>query len=497
MDVPALPLQLLMLRQPSWAGLPVAVVDADKPLGLVTHVNSLARGAGVQPGIRYGPALALLPSLRAGVVDLPSIHAGREDLFARMVGFSSDVEPSLNEPGVFWLDAAGLGHLYDSLEAWGVRLRHDLRALGWIAGVVIGFTRFGTYAAAKDLRGRGVRVFGDRGEEEALAAGVPLGLVGLPSAARDALAMLGVNTVGDLAGLPGEGVATRFGAETHLLHRFASGDLELPLSPTPITVPVEARLSLEWGEADLTRLVFQIKPLVDQLLAELAERGEALVELVLTFAFDGAGGGGQAERRVRPAEPTLASPVVMELVKLRLEAEPPGRPVTGLVAGCEALPATTAQLAFFSEAPKRDLAAAARAFARLRAAFGEDAVARAVPRDRHLPEGAYGFEPLTRLALPRPTEVVHGTLVRRLLARPLPLSGQGLERMGCGTDGWLPCGGEAGAVRGLQGPYRLAGGWWHGEVERDYYFAELARGDLLWIYWDPRRRRWFLHGEVS
>jgi protein ImuB len=489
-----MPLQLLLLRQPDWVGLPVAVVEEDRPLGLVTHVNALARGAGVLPGIRYGPALALLPSLRAGVVDRASIEAGRTDLFSRLIGFASDVEPSLHEPGVFWLDASGLGHLYDSLEAWAVAVRQDLRAMGWIAGAAIGFSRFGTSAAAKDLRGRGVRVFEDRNQEDAHAAGVPLDLVGLPPSARDALAMLGVQRVGELVGLPPEGIAKRFGAETHMLHRFASGDLELPLSPVVVAVPVEAKLQLAWGEADMQRLVFQAKPLVDQLLGRLLERGEALAELVLTLHLDG---GQPATRRVRPAEATLASPVVMELVRLKLEADPPGRPVVELHAGCEAVPASAAQLAFFAEAPKRDLAAAARAFARLRAAFGEDTVAIAVPRDRHLPESAYAFEPLLRLATPRPRYVAHATLVRRLLEKPQPLSGQGLERTGGGTDGWLPRGGEAGAVRGLQGPYRLSGGWWRAELTRDYYFAELARGDLLWIYWDPGRRRWFLHGEVS
>jgi protein ImuB len=34
-------------------------------------------------------------------------------------------------------------------------------------------------------------------------------------------------------------------------------------------------------------------------------------------------------------------------------------------------------------------------------------------------------------------------------------------------------------------------------VRRDYYFVETRRGELLWVYYDRRRRGWFLHGRVE
>jgi len=34
-------------------------------------------------------------------------------------------------------------------------------------------------------------------------------------------------------------------------------------------------------------------------------------------------------------------------------------------------------------------------------------------------------------------------------------------------------------------------------VHREYYFAETRRGNLLWVYHDRLRRRWFLHGVVE
>jgi len=54
-----------------------------------------------------------------------------------------------------------------------------------------------------------------------------------------------------------------------------------------------------------------------------------------------------------------------------------------------------------------------------------------------------------------------------------------------------------GPFRDLRGPYILAGGWWHQEIHREYYFAENRAGKILWIYWDKKRGSWFLHGEIG
>jgi protein ImuB len=48
----------------------------------------------------------------------------------------------------------------------------------------------------------------------------------------------------------------------------------------------------------------------------------------------------------------------------------------------------------------------------------------------------------------------------------------------------------------------ISGGWWQGSVDhpglhREYHFAELRRGDCLWVYFDRNRRRWFCQGAVE
>ena len=64
-------------------------------------------------------------------------------------------------------------------------------------------------------------------------------------------------------------------------------------------------------------------------------------------------------------------------------------------------------------------------------------------------------------------------------------------------DGWLISGFQRGPAIRLRGPYVVSGGWWAREVHREYHFVETERGDLLWVYYDRRRRQWFLHGQVE
>src|SRR5579859_2421804 len=208
-ELPALPLQLLLRDQPAWRRHPSAVVAEDLPQSPVLWVNAPAREGGIAPGLRYGSALAIVPDLRAAVVAPADIVRAVDAVAGRLRHFSPDVEPAREEPGVFWLDASGLQHLHASLDRWAEGIRSDLARAGYDAAVVVGFTRFGTYAAARVTRG--VRVFAEPAEECAAACGVLLRDLHLPPEMLDALGRLGVRTVNDLLRLPAGGLLERFG----------------------------------------------------------------------------------------------------------------------------------------------------------------------------------------------------------------------------------------------------------------------------------------------
>jgi protein ImuB len=51
-------------------------------------------------------------------------------------------------------------------------------------------------------------------------------------------------------------------------------------------------------------------------------------------------------------------------------------------------------------------------------------------------------------------------------------------------------------VIAAEGPERLSGDWWTAPYRREYFRICTDRGELLWIYREPRRGddRWWLHG---
>lgn len=509
-DLPAFPLQLLLRRHPEWREHPAAVVAEDKPHGLILWVNEKARRQGVLPGLRYAAAFSLATELRAGEVPPAEIRQAAREMTQRLMRFTPEVEPAADEPGVFWLNAAGLQRLYPSAQAWAHAIHKDLRAERFVASIAAGFTRFGSYAVAK--ASRKITVFRNPSEERRAAESIPLNRLNIDPAFRDILFKLGINTVGALLLLPPGGLRERFGREAHRLHRMAAGDLWTPFVPQPPDAPAVEKQILDDAEEDTTRLLFIIKQLLHPLLRALATRHQALVELRLCLLIDH---GDWLRESLRPAVPSLDSGQILDLVRLRLESIRLSAGIVEIELGAETCAATSEQLRLFAEkhlpseveGPSRDLDAANRALARLRAEFGDDCVVRARLTDGHLPEARFTWEPVSHVQLPKsdPTDVnrcnglndlnaSHPNMVRRIWSKPRRLPG-GPQRSH--EDGWLILGPKYGSIDKLFGPYVLSGGWWNREIQREYYYAETRRGDFLWLYYDKVRRRWFWQGIIE
>jgi len=523
LDVPALPLQLLWRRQPTWRAHPVVVVDEDRPQGEVLWACERARRRKILPGQRYGHALSLAGDLRAGVVTAAEVTAAIDELAADLRRCSPRVEPARDQPGTCWLDGEGLRNIYPDGDAWVRDLANILARRALIGAVVVGFTRFGTYAIARAQR-KGTLVFACDADERAAARMVPLDRLDVAPKLRDALARLGVTTLGELVRLPGGGILERFGSDAHRLYQLAAGERWDPLVPEPPPDAPDERVVLDDPEDDVERLLFSIKAATDRLLSRLAARRRAVVALWLEMTLRRYNATERFERRaecLRPAEATLDPRVLMRLCHLRLAeqreadgvgalpASPVGRgrsplgiagspPTAGVIelrVWAEDVPATREQLALFAERPRRDLRAAAEAVARLRAELGDDAVVKAVLREGHLPEARFGWEPISTVPSPRPRPSPIRLLIRRVMTRPLALPPQSPNVR---DDGWVLAGLAQGTVTRIVGPHVISGGWWSGaEIHREYHFVETRRGDCLWLYYDRRRRRWFQHGVVE
>jgi len=301
----------------------------------------------------------------------------------------------------------------------------------------------------------------------------------------------------------------------------AGSGFEPALTPEPLREPAVQTILLEYPEANLEALLFLVKGRLHPLLSLLAVRRQGLAELEVRLCEEGEvspeadspalGGLRSAEpfaprgTRVRPAAPTLDAALILDLVRLRLEGLTLDHGVVAIVLAARGGPAPMEQLRLFAEHPRRDLRAGDQALARLRAEFGDGAVARAVLQPGHLPEAQFAWAPVERLAFPALTpgpspasgrgEITapERALVRRLYPRAaaLPSPERHLR------DGSFVAGQVRGPIVRRLGPYPVSGAWWAREVRRDYYYAETAQGELLWLYYDRRRRRWFVQGRVE
>ncbi|HEY6034102.1 MAG TPA: hypothetical protein VIV58_07580, partial [Kofleriaceae bacterium] len=194
LDLPALPLQLAWRDEPELRKHPVVVIDEDRPQGTVLWACERARAAAILPGQRYAHALGLHRGLHARVVSPARIEAAIGELRELLHALSPRVEPS-DDPGTFWLDGEGLERI-DFGTTWGLAIQRKITPLGYSGAVVVGFSRFATYAIAKATRG-GITILRNDADERAAAAAVPLARLDLDPKLSDSLARLGITKLGE------------------------------------------------------------------------------------------------------------------------------------------------------------------------------------------------------------------------------------------------------------------------------------------------------------
>ena len=482
-NIRALPLQLLMRRHPEWRQRPVAVVEQEKPQSPILWVNSAAAGAGIRPGMRYASGLSLDRGLCAGTVSEEEIESAVREVHELLADFSPGVEPSEDEPGIFWVDATRLDRLYGSFEDWTREMASGFSRLELPASIVVGFSRFGSYAIAK-AENR-VTVLPSFELEEVCSRKVRLQHLRIAPGLRDRLEKLGIHTVGDFLDLPQGGIDRHLGREARTLYRLAAGELSLPLQPQMIPEPLRVRTELEEPESNAARLLFRIKQLLDPLLMAAADRSQKVSALRLELLLED---GDRRLELIQPARPTLKVSVLLDLVRLRLESLSLPVPPVELSLEVEGVSASRQVLSLLQRNPRRNLEAALRALARIRAEFGPDSVLSARLKSGHLPEARSEWKPLEKLPAASPRSVSLRPLVRRAHARPRPLARSPLESSGR----WKRSQG-LGRLLG----YLISGGWWSREVRRDYRFVPTGRGEILWVYYDQKRRRWYAQGRVE
>jgi protein ImuB len=485
--LPMLPLQILLRKKPHWNSVPVAVVDDDGPNGRITHLNALARKSRLRIGMRQTVARDLLPNLHTAVVSPEEASEVSRELITSLQTFSPRVE-AIDHAGAFHIDPEGLRRLYGGYRNWATSIHRYLRARHWRNSVTVGFHRHRALAVA--MTHSGVTIPEGADEEREQSNKTPLGEFDLPGELYESLGALGIETLGDFLVLPAGELHSRFGAKASALHDSFAEDMQLPIQPHAFDEPARISFQVDPPDKDQNRLLFAIKGALHSLLHQVRARGEAIQSLQLSLHLERAP---LHQEHIEPASPTLDLMLVLELIRLRLGEVSLQGAVEEVDLLANTVRARPEQAALPGHQPRRDMSAAHRALDRIRAAYGEHSVTRARIREAHLPEASFRWEPIQHARLgEQSTSTCVSSMVRRVYARPKALPPRKSREPEAG-----PALAKNHIIEHMYGPYRVSGGWWKRLVERDYYYAETDHGDLLWLFYDRPRKRWFLHGVLD
>jgi protein ImuB len=509
LTVPLFALAARLRCEPELRGDALAVLDGNGPTARVLAASRSARQAGVVAGMTLAQAQALVPRLLVRPRDAIAERAAQECLLEIAESFSPRVEDA--SPGLVFLDVEGCERRFRGDDPERDMLRAllaaaDRAALPGRAGMA-GSKLAAQVAAGLTPTPHVVRC----GAEAAFLAPLPLERLAPEIHLAGTLQRWGLSSIGDFARLPAAEVGSRLGEAGRELHARARGLDPRPLVPRELPPDIAEGMSLEWPVVAIEPFLFLARAALERLCERLQSLGLACLRLVVSLRLEP---DGWQDRTLDLPAPTRDVKVLLTLLRLGLEQEPPGAPVGGFTFRVHPDRPRAAQTTLFGpqEIPPDRLATT---LARLFALLGPERAGAPATTDGHRPE-RFALRPFS----PPPAPMVRvqpppgrGLLAVRVLRPALPVHVEVADTPGCdppllrpvrlvspepATDAEKPPRRRLqphGAVRVASGPWDVEEAWWLDEpTEREYWDVELVEGGVYRLYRDRRRDEWRVDG---
>ncbi len=496
--VPLFPLAARLRSEPELAGVEVVVCDGNGSAARVVAASRAARQRGVRAGMTLAQARGVLPDLLARGRDPVAESSAHEALLEAAATASPRVEDAA--PDLAFADVAGMEQLFpgpDGEQHLGDAIQRAAEALHLPLRVGIAGTKLAAQVAA-GLSGTPAVVPED-GERTFLAP-LPLDALSLEPRLVDTLRRWGVATVGALAALPADEVASRLGRDGADAHRAARGLDPRPLVPCQPSPTLSEGMELEWPVVTVEPLLHAVRAALERLDARLARHDLACTLLELELGLEPEG---HDRRAIRLPAPVRDVGALVDLVRLEVEARPPRAPVAAFACVVHPDRRRLGQLTLFGPA-ELSPQALATTLARLAARLGPDRVGSPRTIDGHRPErfAVAAFAPPPPPTERRPPRAGRGLLAVRVLRPPVPLEVITEPLAAADTERPVSVASAGGAtpriqglVRVASGPWQLEEGWWsEAPVTRDYWDVELSGGGLWRVFRDRASEEWFADG---
>jgi protein ImuB len=315
-----------------------------------------------------------------------------------------------------------------------------------------------------------------------------LGLASLPIEPDllDTLESWGIRTLGDLAALPENGLASRIGERALSLQRLARGAIQRPLQIHKPPEIYAERIALDHPIELLEPLLFLLARILNDQCDRLTAHGLSTNEIRVTLSLDDRS---EYERILHLPVPMRDGRGLLKLLQMDLEAHPPQAAMTAVAVALKPVePRRFQHGLFIPQAPAPDKLELT--LARIRGLVGEQNVGMPELLDTHRPAPfrlCRGYAATAAFAgrlEPAPTlafRYFHPALLAKVEMhgdRPARLTAPGIY----------------GRIVNVAGPWRTSGEWWTlTPWNRDEWDVALNDGALYRIYREPDGR-WHVEG---
>lgn len=531
--VPNFMLQAVARTEPDLRDRAMALVEGNPPLCKIVAANEAAFQAGIELGMGGSQATQF------GKVEIRHRSPGQEKAaHAALLDVAWSISPRIEDtaPDTVVLDLAGLTSLFKSVENIAGALTERVASVGLQAHVSVASSIEVAIHAARGFAGITLIPWG---EEAKRLSFLPVEVL-LPSAETlETLHRWGIRTCGALAALPVLQLSERLGPEGVRLHELAHGTYCRSLTLAQSETCFEEELALDSAVTELEPLSFLLGRLLDQLCARLEARSLAASAFFLRFdlqdpveeEFETKNKISTSNSNLRTFEKTLRLPVPMrdskmllKLLRLQLQSDPPHGSIVKIVLTAEpSRPRAGQKGLFVPDSPDPEKLEVT--IARLAGLVGTSNVGSPRLVDTHRP-GEFRMSPFRPVSeessflrksgndKPSSNRNEKRELKSRRAAiafrifRPQPPANVE-SREGCPCRVWFR--GMCGNVVAASGPWRTSGDWWeeHGwrqdEWDVEIRFDSFGRGQvssmiadgLYRIYYDWVRRGWFVRGRYD
>jgi protein ImuB len=337
----------------------LALISGKPPLWSVVAANAAAVQAGVQLGMTKAQVaeFCAVEIRHRSEVQEKAAHAALLD-----VGWSISPRVEDTAADTIVLDLAGLASLFGTDDNIARELAERASRIGVIPHVAVASNIEAAVLAARGFAGITIV---PAGEECASLGGLPVRTLCTDAEVLETLERWGVNCLRELAALPVLQLSERLGQSGVRLHELARGARVRSLVLAEACLQFAEEMEVEDSVEELEPLSFLLGRLLDQLCARLEARALAVravrirFELEPSFEKDVQALKDESRKKTAPKEytkvltlpvPMRDSKVLLKLVRLALQGDPPKSPIQKIEMAADAAPPRVAQSGLF--APK-------------------------------------------------------------------------------------------------------------------------------------------------